>query len=267
MSMQAAMVYQHSIWLVGAFLIAAAVCGAIVIELLARRLLAIELRRRHNDIGAAIFNIIGITYAVLLAFVAMLAWEGFTAAQAASHREAAALLDVAHAAAGIAGPGRTRVRAALADYARTVIDEEWPEQAAGHAPRGGAARIEALNRAVIGAVNAEPAPAQFAGPLIEAARQLSDARQERLLAASTSIPPVTWFVLVVGGALTVAFTALLGAPSLGIQLAMSSCLAASGALVLLLIIALSEPFRGDFRVSTQPYERAVAQIQAAEGAP
>ena len=37
------------------------------------------------------------------------------------------------------------------------------------------------------------------------------------------------------------------------QLAMSSTLAASGALVLVLIVALSNPFRGDFRVSTAPY--------------
>jgi hypothetical protein len=36
----------------------------------------------------AIFSIIGVTYAVLLAFVAMLAWDGFNKAKAASHLEA-----------------------------------------------------------------------------------------------------------------------------------------------------------------------------------
>ena len=46
----------------------------------------------------------------------------------------------------------------------------------------------------------------------------------------------------------------LGAPSLRMQLAMLM-LAASGALVLILIIALGNPFRGDFRVSTAPFER------------
>ena len=40
------------------------------------------------------------------------------------------------------------------------------------------------------------------------------------------------------------------------QLAMSAVLAASGMLVLILIIALSNPFRGDFRVSTAPFEHA-----------
>ncbi|HWX14723.1 MAG TPA: hypothetical protein VNY06_07725, partial [Methylocella sp.] len=45
-----------------------------------------------------------------------------------------------------------------------------------------------------------------------------------------------------------------GAPSLRMQVAMSAVLAASGVLVLILIIALSNPFRGDFRVSTAPFE-------------
>jgi hypothetical protein len=42
---------------------------------------------------AAIFSIIGVTFAVLLAFVAMLAWEGFNKAKAPAHAEAAAVLE------------------------------------------------------------------------------------------------------------------------------------------------------------------------------
>jgi hypothetical protein len=44
---------------------------------------------------------------------------------------------------------------------------------------------------------------------------------------------------------------------------MSAALAISGALVLILIITLSNPFRGDFRVSTLPFDRVLAQIEAA----
>jgi hypothetical protein len=63
-------------------------------------------------------------------------------------------------------------------------------------------------------------------------------------------------------ALTVAFGSFLGAPSLRMQLAMSAVLAASGALVLILIIALSNPFRGDFRVSTAPFEHMLSRMEA-----
>jgi hypothetical protein len=62
------MVYQYPIWAVGVLLVCAAVLCAVLLELCARRLLPIELRRRHNDVAAAILSIIGVTYAVPLAF-------------------------------------------------------------------------------------------------------------------------------------------------------------------------------------------------------
>ena len=49
------------------------------------------------------------------------------------------------------------------------------------------------------------------------------------------------------------------------QLAMSAVLAASGILVLILIIALSNPFRGDFRVSAAPFEHALSRMEASAG--
>ena len=59
------MVYQFPIWAVGLSLI-----GTVLLELAVRHFVSAAFRRRHNDIAAAIFSIIGVTYAVLLAFVA-----------------------------------------------------------------------------------------------------------------------------------------------------------------------------------------------------
>ena len=98
------MAYQYPIWAFGLLLVSAAVFGAVLLELCARRLLSIELRQRHNDVAAAIFSIIGVTYAVLLAFVAMLAWEGFNRAKAASYAEATLIGDVYNLSAGFADP-------------------------------------------------------------------------------------------------------------------------------------------------------------------
>jgi Protein of unknown function (DUF4239) len=101
--------------------------------------------------------------------------------------------------------------------------------------------------------------------LLLAIERLWDTRHERLLAAQSTIPDVVWFVLIAGGALTVSFGSFLGAPSLRMQVAMSAVLAASGALVLILIVALSNPFRGDFRVSTAPFEHALSRMEADTG--
>ena len=72
-------------------------------------------------------------------------------------------------------------------------------------------------------------------------------------------------MVIAGGALTVAFGSFLGAPSLRMQLGMLAVLAGFGAPVLILIIALSNPFRGDFRITTAPFEHVLTRMEAAVG--
>jgi hypothetical protein len=256
------MAYQYPIWAVSLVLVGAAVFGAVLLELCARRLLPIELRQRHNDVAAAIFSVIGVTYAVLLAFVAMLAWDGFNRAKAASYAEAARIGDVYNLAAGFADPEKSSIRNEIFEYARQVATVEWPAQAEGRTVDQDSIYLNELNKMALALHPSGQADGDLHSLLIQAIERLWDARQERLLAAQTTIPGIVWFVLIVGGALTVAFGSFLGAPSLRMQLAMSAVLAASGALVLTLIIALSNPFRGDFRVSTAPFEHALSRMDA-----
>lgn len=255
------MVYQYPIWAVGVLLVAAAVVGAVLLELCVRRVLPIEARQRHNDVAAAIFSVIGVTYGVLLAFVAMLAWDGFNRAKSASYLEAALIGDVYNLSAGFADPERSSMRDEILGYARHVVATEWPEQAEGRVVSEDSVYLRALNKTALGLHPSGQADSYLDSLQLRTIEKLWDARQDRLLAAQPTIPGIVWFVLIVGGALTVAFGSFLGAPSLRVQLAMSATLTASGTLVLILIIALSNPFRGDFRVSTAPFEHVLSRME------
>jgi hypothetical protein len=211
--------------------------------------------------------VIGVTFAVLLAFVAMLAWDGFNKAKAASYVEASRVLDVYSACVGFADPGMSAMRDDIIGYLETVVKVEWPAQAEGRIVDRAAAYLEKLNRTAIGLKPSGVADGNLQALLLQSLAQLRDARQQRLLAAETTIPAVVWIVTLVGGGLTIAFGSFLGFPSLGMHLAMSAVLAISGALVLILIIALSNPFRGDFRVSTLPFDRVLSQIRASAPQP
>jgi hypothetical protein len=65
-----------------------------------------------------------VTFAVLLAFVAMLAWEGFNKAKAAAYAEASTVL-------GLTGPQTSQMRGPVIGYLETVVRVEWPAQAEG----------------------------------------------------------------------------------------------------------------------------------------
>jgi Protein of unknown function (DUF4239) len=257
------MVYQFPIWAVGLSLAIAAVLGTILLELGVRHFVSAAFRQQHNDVAAAIFSIIGVTYAVLLAFVAMLAWEGFNKAKAASYSEAALVLDVVQMADGLAEPARGKLLDDMNRYTRAVIAVEWPAQAEGHVVRAGDRYLDDLQGLAIGLKPSSQADANFHALLLQSLMRLRDARQERLLAAESSIPGIVWIVVIVGGAITIAFSSFLGAPSVRMHLSMCCLLAVSGVLVLVLIIALSNPFRGDFRISTAPFDYALSRIGAA----
>ncbi|MGC2201277.1 MAG: hypothetical protein WA633_14175 [Stellaceae bacterium] len=204
---------------------------------------------------------------MLLAFVAMLAWDGFNKAKAASYAEAALVLDVYNASIGFADPEMSAMRDDIIGYLETVVRVEWPAHAEGQVIDRGGAYLQKLNRLASGLKPTGVADGNLHAQLLQSLSRLWDAREQRLLAAETTIPAVVWIVTLVGGALTIAFGSFLGVPSLGMHLAMSATLAISGVLVVILIIALSNPFRGDFRVSTLPFDRVLAQIEASATQP
>ena len=70
------------LWRSGLLLTGGAVVGAMIVQWTARKLIPHEVRVEHNAVVSAVFTVVGTTYAVLLAFVAMLALEGYNKAEA-----------------------------------------------------------------------------------------------------------------------------------------------------------------------------------------
>ena len=181
----------------------------------------------------------------MLAFVAMLAWEGFNKAEAVTDAEASLVENVYLLVEGLSGPEMAGMREDIVAYASSVLSREWPAQAAGRPVMENEPHLSRPDRD-----DAAPAPPRRSRTptSIRSCSTIwassSTARRERLFAARTPIPTILWAVLVAGGALTVAFASFLGSPSVGMHLAMSSLLALSGALILLAIVAPEQPVPG-----------------------
>ena len=172
------------------------------------------------------------------------------------------LRDAADLAMGLSEPARTGARDALAAYAGDVIRAEWPAQALGRFDDRGAAPLQKLAGLAAAYRPSTPADIAYHAAFLGVLSRLSDARALRQLAASNRVPPIVWAVVLLGGSLTILSGSFLGAPSLRMHLAMQATLGASGALVVVLIVVLSQPFRGESRVSAVLYERVLASLVA-----
>jgi ABC-type branched-subunit amino acid transport system permease subunit len=157
------------------------------------------------------------------------------------------------------------LRDALFVYAETVVQDEWPAMAEGGLD--GAAGWQLLDKFHLALSKMQPEDAAAPGlqqEMIHGLNALYDARRGRFHAAEAGLPPILWWNLIAGAALTIVFSYLFGLPSFHMHLAMVGMLGASIALVLALIILLDNPFRGQNHVSDAPFVHLVQTVEARE---
>ncbi len=90
--------------------------------------------------------------------------------------------------------------------------------------------------------------------------QITDSRSERLDSSAGSVPFVLWFVLLVGGVITLGYPAFFAASNVGAQILMTASLAVLVALSLLLGFAFDFPFTGNPHISKEPFADALLQM-------
>jgi Protein of unknown function (DUF4239) len=256
-------VTMHPVWQSGGVILVVGIASALILQLLVHHFLPAPVRSEHTLLGAAIFSVIGTTYAVLLAFMATTAWEQHSAAEALARHEADLIGRLYGASQGIPDPAGAAIRTELRGYIGQVIEADWPAQIAGRLVPVSERHLEQLDQTIFGMTPANTGQSNVQRYLIGALSDLTAARRDRRLATHSTIPGLVWVVLVSGGALMVAFSFMLGAPAPGLHLVMTAALVASGLLVLLLIIGLSSPFHGAVTISPEAYAGVLDEMPVA----
>jgi hypothetical protein len=73
-------IYNNPTWLWGTVLVALFTAASCVGLLVFHRMVHVSVRRAHNDLAGFTIAVIGVLYAVLLAFIAIATWESFSRA-------------------------------------------------------------------------------------------------------------------------------------------------------------------------------------------
>jgi hypothetical protein len=256
-------IYNHPTWEVGTVIIALSVLASWVGLFVFNRFVHVSIRSRHNDVAGFIIAIIGVVYAVLLAFIAVAAWASFDEADHVVQQEANLVGNLYRDSVAIPEPMRSAMRADLKQYLQTVIDVEWPAQRDHKVDTRGWVAVEKLHAAITGIDAKTLGQSVVEAEMLKTLNDLYNARRSRILAAADGIPDTIWWILVMGGVITVAFTFFFGMPSMMMHYAMTGILAASMALVMVLIVALDWPFRGEVSISPAAFQ-AVQQDMAQE---
>lgn len=239
---------------------------------LVRRLVPTEARQKHNDVAGFIYAALGVIYAVLLALVVIAAWEGYERARVTVEDEANAVAEIFWLAHWMPQPQGRELQEVARSYAREVVDKEWPLMEEGRTPLMEGTRETPSGWVLIDDIRTrlhafEPhtqAEQDLYAEGLDQIQKLNDARRMRLVAASESMPPILWIVLIFGGVVTVGFTYLFGLDSTWAHRLMVASLAAVIALVLFTIGVLEHPFSGSTHVRPGAFELILNRFETSK---
>ena len=224
--------------------------------LLVRHWVPVEVLERHNEVAGFIYSVIGVMYAVLLGFTAIIVWERYDQAQTAVENEANELGDLFRDAQAFPDEDRKEIETKLRSYIRLVIEKEWPAMAEN---KTSLETLDAFNELRQTYRRFAPQTEQeriWFTQSVTSLTQLNDQRRRRLLSnRSTGIPNVMWVVLLGAGAVTISFSFLFGTRNTAAQLLMTAGLALTISLVLLSIVALERPFAGIARIEPNAFNQ------------
>jgi hypothetical protein len=235
---------------VGGFLLLCLGAGNLVL-----RMVPAHVREQHNDLAGLMLAVVGVIYAVLLAFVAIGVWERFEQAEARTYDEATNLT-IVYRDAGSFRNGAA-LRAALSDYVKHVIEDEWPQMRRGERSVSARLLLEAVDRDVRSLPATTPPLQNVQAQMLTAMDRALTDRDDRISMEATGVNAIMWAVLIVGGVMTVGFTYLFGFKQTIMQQLMIGSLSVLIGLVLFLTVALDFPFRGGLTVGPDAFENAL----------
>ena len=232
---------------------------------LVRRYVGLARLAHNNEVAGFKFAVVGVIYAVMLAFAIIVVWQRYNEAEAAVIQEAGAAATLYRLAAG-PEPEAAQTRDSLTSYLNIAISNDWPAMAREKVSPEVTAELNALYAAALRLSQSGARPAAEVSEIFYQLDQITQARRSRLHLCFGVVPIVLWHALILGGALTVAFTYFFGTKNLRAQVLMTGILAVIVFMGLFVIVSIDHPFTGPVHVGTGPLLQVLADFRAAQRA-
>ncbi len=238
-----------------------AVVGSLLFMVVLNWIWPWENRQSHNDVIGWQLSILGTTYAVILGFMLYAVWTNFGAADLNVDLEANALVNVYRLAEGLPYEQRKQIESLALQYAATVISVDWPVMQAGRIPDQSQQINAEMWETLMSVKAASPNELTAEDHALYELSALTEHRRTRLLQSESKLPTVLWFVLIIGGAVTVASSCLLGSANKKLHTLQVFAFSLLIALGLVAIADIHRPFQGAVHVSKFAFVRAQQNMQ------
>lgn len=206
-----------------------------------------------HEASGQYLSVVGTLYAVLLGLIVIDAMDRFEHAVDLVGTECNALGEVIYLSGRMPGPLKEQVHRRTGEYARLVLEQEWPRMSHGeHLPEARRACLELMRALRDWEPSTESEKTIYAAAL-SAGSEFWDARRSRIMACQQNVPFLEWCAVLLGAFVTVGLTYFLVLDDVRIQVALTAMVAVLIGLNIFLILMFAYPFSGDVRVSPEGY--------------
>ena len=228
----------------------------------ANRLIAMEHRRTHQEVGSIVFLQLGVVFAVLLAFVFDETWSQYNQAAQSVDLETGAL----HGAAMIASTLPPDERRTLLDdeiaYVASIVGPEWRIMRT-HRREDVATDDLLVTLVRDAAIVARDAHGEGAGPgeILALLAAAHSEREQRIYQVRSGVPGALWLVLIVFAVVLVGFVALAGLAWRLVTVTFTAMFAAAITSILVIARLLDYPFEGALAISPSDFTDLLGKLR------
>jgi hypothetical protein len=232
------------------------VLGSLLFLALMNRIWPPERRHAHNDQIGWQLSVLGTTYAVILGFMLYAVWTDFGQAESNVEFEANDLVTVYWLADGLPDQQRGQLKNLARRYADVVINQDWPAMYDGQLPGASLAVNTQMWNTLMSVKAATPTEITAEDHALYELSGLTEHRRTRVMQSLSRLPPVLWFVLIIGGCVTVASSCLFGSSNVLLHILQVFAFSLLITLGLVAIAEIHRPFQGAVHISDYAFVRA-----------
>jgi hypothetical protein len=204
-------------------------------------------------------------FLLCLAIAIVVPWTAADVARQNTYAESEAVVEAHWAAGRLPAPVGAQVRSGLEEYARFVIDQEWPLLASGRLSDEGWARLDQV-RTQVASVRSEDTDVQEAKAVVlEQLRNLSEARRLRGADARTRPPAALLVMTVLTGVLVAAFPFMAGARPTGAAIVPLVVMAGLLGVGIYFVFDIVNVFDGGLGVRPDAFASALEELRRIPG--
>ena len=253
------------LWLSGMLIVGLPTLLAMLGPIIVRRYVTLETLTKNNEVAGFKFAVVGVLYAVLLAFAIIVVWERFSDAENNVAKEAGAAATIYRLSQGINGQPGIALRGALTNYLRAVISDGWPAMERGSPSTSARDALGGVYKALLTFEAPERRDTVLVSEILHQLDTITEMRRARLSAAVGLVPGLIWPILFGGAAITIAYTFFFGSQNLGAQSFMTGMLAIIIFSGLLTAIVIDRPFAGAVKVTPHALARVLEDFGSMPG--